>query len=145
MCHGNLKLYYPMVIIDKLYTWTDICINYLWTSGVTRIMHNSPNRWVNYHIFWKLGWLPSNSHLWRPGGKSQGRPAMHWMDPIGYGRSVKVHCHRQGGHPQHRAGPEGRQGIHRMHGWLIHRIISVHVYVYKCAMVIWNYITGWFF
>ena len=33
--------------------------------GVTRIMHNSPNRGVNYHIFWKLRQLPGNYHLWR--------------------------------------------------------------------------------
>ena len=32
------------------------------------------------------------------------------MDPVGDGRSVKVRCHRRGGHPHHRVEPEGRQG-----------------------------------
>ena len=43
-------------------------------------------------------------------GKSWGRPARHWMDPVGGGRPVKVHCRRRGGQPRHRAEPEGRRG-----------------------------------
>ena len=46
----------------------------------------------------------------RPVGKSLGRPARHCLEPVGDGRSVKVHCHQWGGHPQHQAETEGRQG-----------------------------------
>ena len=57
MCHGNLKLYHPMVILDKLYTLMCMYIN-IYKIGVTRIMHNSPNRGVNYHIFQNKGNYP---------------------------------------------------------------------------------------
>ena len=31
----------------------------------------------------------------RPVRQSQGRPAMHWLEPVGGGSSVKVHCRRR--------------------------------------------------
>ena len=40
-------------------------IKMLLESGVTIIMHDSPNGRVNYHILFKKGWLPGNSHLWQ--------------------------------------------------------------------------------
>ena len=49
MCHGNLKIYYPMVLLDKIYTWIDMYIKYVEKCGGKVIMYNSPNRCVNYH------------------------------------------------------------------------------------------------
>ena len=38
MCHGNLKEYYPMVLLDKLYTLMDMYIKQLEKSGGKVIM-----------------------------------------------------------------------------------------------------------
>ena len=48
--------------------------------------------------------------LGRPGRHIRGRPARHWLEPVGDGRSVKVHCHRWGRHPQQRTDTEGWKG-----------------------------------
>ena len=31
----------------------------------------------------------------RPGGQSRGRPVRRWLEPVGGGRLVKVHCRRR--------------------------------------------------
>ena len=38
-----------MVLLDKLYTLMDMYIKIVVKIGGKVIMHNSPNRWVNYH------------------------------------------------------------------------------------------------
>ena len=47
-----------MVLLDKLYTLMDMYKKYVKKVGVTRIMHNSPNRGVNYYIFQNKGNYP---------------------------------------------------------------------------------------
>ena len=54
---------YPMVLLDKLYELMYMYIQLFSKSGVTRIMHNSPNGKVNFHILLKKGSLTGNSHL----------------------------------------------------------------------------------
>ena len=49
MCHGNLKKYYPRVLLDKLYTLMDMYIKSLKKIGGWGNNGNSPNKSVNYH------------------------------------------------------------------------------------------------
>ena len=49
MCHGNLKKYYPRVLLDKLYTLMDMYIKSLKKNGGLGNNGNSPHESVNYH------------------------------------------------------------------------------------------------
>ena len=49
MCHSNLKLYYPMVLLlKKIYLSAYVYKTFRKIGGKV-IMYNSPNRCVNYH------------------------------------------------------------------------------------------------
>ena len=58
----------------------------------------------------------------RPVGKIQGRPAMHWLEPVGGGWSVKIHClrrWRETSEPSRagRAAKEGESGAREQGRW----------------------------
>ena len=51
----NMRINVPWFILDKLYYLMDMYVFFLEKLGLTRIMHNCPNRGVTYHIFENKG------------------------------------------------------------------------------------------